>query len=376
MHNSQNGTRMVGDPVAGAAAGGDCQGCHNEARENMLTLTCIGCHAKNATTGPNIADPVTLDIPQVFFREADPDLAAGNFSYMVSKGDASGHNVHGWGLGTAGSDLIQPDLDLSGPPGYVEAMDPSGFNFVDDYPFGFNFGGQVMCAGAYGCHGNRTIESQSRATYGSHHANDVDLKFGTISQGTQAQSPGTSYRFLSGVQGGEDDDWEATVGPTDHNEYYGIDVAARSSQSEVATMSEFCASCHGNFHMAGLSDGQGIDSGSMASPWIRHPTDFEIPDTAPYNNYTSYMQAASGDRQTVRVARVTIPATASDQTGITAASGGPGEGIVFCLSCHKAHASQYEDMLRFSYRAMVTEQNNPLYADTGCFACHNDKDGI
>ncbi|MDX1776986.1 MAG: cytochrome c3 family protein, partial [Desulfobulbales bacterium] len=338
--------------------------------------TCVGCHAKN--TSVQIADVGTLDIPQVFFDDAQPDLAAGNFKHVVTS-DASGHNVHGWGLGVFGVDLISPDVSIAEPPGYSSDMDPSGKDFVNDYPFGFGFGGQVLCAGAYGCHGDRTEESQTMATYGAHHADDGVLQFGSIVQASQGQSLGTSYRFLSGVKGGEDDDWEASgsVGPTDHNEYFGADVTVRNSQSSVETMSQFCASCHGIFHMAGQADGTGITPGAdLNSPWIRHPTDYLIPDDSPYNNYTSYMQSGSGDDQTVRVARITIPNSPSDDTGISAGGAlGGGQGVVFCLSCHKAHASQYPDMLRFSYSLMET---NTVGAGvgTGCFACHNDKDGL
>jgi hypothetical protein len=327
----------------------------------MLTLTCIGCHAKSA--GDPIDSEGELDIPQVFYNTGGDELAAGNFKY-VTDGDEYGHNVHGWAM-LDGGPIIWPDVKLKTPPGYVEGMDPSGHNFITEYP-GMLSGRQVLCAGAFGCHGNRTILSQTKATVGTHHADDSALKIAQINVDEQGTSVGKSYRFLNGVKGIEDDDWEKSVSSTDHNEYYGTTLSARTSQpptsvQPVQTMSQFCASCHGNFHMAGLTDGTGITpTADLNSPWIRHPTDVLIPDEPPYKNYVTY-------ELTARVARKNLPPADSGKTEIQ--SGG-GNAVVTCLSCHKAHASEFSDMLRFSYSNYLTGQGA---RGTGCFACHGDK---
>lgn len=372
MHNSQNASSMVQDPIAGQSAGGECQACHAEPRTNLLTYNCIGCHAKD-TGGSAIDSPGTLDIPQIYYGEAN-ELAAGNFKWVAGfENEPFGHNVHGFtDIGT--------DSFLE-PPGYVYDMDPAvdGQKYTD-WPYSsLVLPQQVLCAGAYGCHGSRAIEDQTLATYGAHHSDDSALDFGATFDINHGTSPGTSYRFLSGVKGAEDSDWEYMATSTEHNEYLGRDVTAREgseSQSSVTTMSEFCASCHGNFHMTGLSDGRGISTGNPSTnPWIRHPSDMIIPSSVPYSNYNTYMELASDDKQTVRIARIeselsSIAGTAgagntTDISGDTA--------VVFCLSCHKAHASEYEDALRFSYSQMVT--GSAAAAGTGCFACHNDKDG-
>jgi len=366
MHNSENGGDMVHDEIGGSSYGGDCQGCHNVPREELLVYTCIGCHAKG--TAP-IDSPGTLDIPQVLYPEGGQELAAGNFSYVASD-YTKGHNVHGFGA------TINPDLKLfAGPPGYSAAMNPSTWDYITDYPgaIGGGVARPVLCAGAFGCHGNRDIKSQSQATHGTHHADDSALKFGTAYDADeQGATPGASYRYLNGVEGYEDADWEYSVGPNDHNEYSGIDVTDRSAQTEVTTMSQFCASCHGNFHMAGQSDGSGITpSAGLNSPWIRHPTDVMIPDKVPYNNYTDYMTtgAAGADELSVRVARIHLDQVQDGAEGTTQISSG--NAVVFCLSCHKAHASQYSDILRFSYDDMIA--GNSSTNSTGCFACHRDK---
>jgi predicted CXXCH cytochrome family protein len=341
----------------GVATDTDCQGCHSEPRENLLTYSCIGCHAINASAGDGKAFLGGYPVPQVYYADTTEtkELAAGNFIHIVNNDWTYGHNVHGFQpVG------IDADVDSILPPGYDSQMDPST-NKYDSWPYGGSLSPQQpLCAGTYGCHGNRNEDSQTMAMIGSHHSDDSMLQFGSIDDSTQGGSPGTSFRFLSGVKGGEDDDWEYSAASNDHNEYFGADVGARSgqtSQSSVETMSEFCASCHGIFHMTGLSDGRGI-SPTNASPWIRHPSDFMIPSSTPYSNYVTY-------ELTARVARTTLPDPASSDTQIGSNS------IVFCLSCHKAHASRQPDMLRYSYSAMTTggsSSSNKL-----CFACHTDK---
>lgn len=365
MHNSEAGEGMVIDPLPGTMYGGDCQGCHSQPREEMLTYTCIGCHAKG--TGA-IDSPGTLDIPQVYYEDTH-ELAAGNFKYIVDYDDSRGHNVHGWGV-INGAPVIWPDSELDEPPGYDADMDPSPYNYLTQYP-GAIAGRQVLCAGAFGCHGDRAEKSQTKACYGTHHADDAALKFGSsYDSDKQGLSTGASYRFLKGVEGYEDTDWEYTIGSEDHNEYAGTDLSGpRTSQSEVVTMSQFCASCHGNFHMSGGSSGTGIGS---ESAWIRHPTDVQIKNQAPYNGYTDYMQTGSGkDNFTVRVARIDLSQVESGASGNTQITADPSNAAVFCLSCHKAHASEYPDMLRFDYTSMKT--GGVLADGTGCFACHRDK---
>ena len=365
MHNSQDGGGMVADPLEGSSGGGDCQGCHSQPREELLTLTCIGCHAKDSD-GPPIDSPDTMRIPQVFYGDSGSELAAGNFRYVVlggEYGESYGHNVHGWGIDDGEGDWIMPDGTIISPPGYEDGMNPSDYEYWQSSPLAAPM---VLCAGAYGCHGDRDIESQTKATAGTHHADDSVLRLqqSSFNPAEQGQTPGTSYRYLNGVKGGEISDWEETVNSNSHNEYYGKDITERSDQSSVETMSEFCASCHGNFHMAGLDDGRGINTGGTTSPWIRHPTDVKIPDEAPYNNYVTY-------ELTARVARVDLIAAKADTSRTQI---GTGNAVVFCLSCHKAHASKYPDMLRFSYDNMLTGEAGAA-AGTGCFACHTDKDG-
>ena len=137
-------------------------------------------------------------------------------------------------------------------------------------------------------------------------------------------------------------------------------------------MSEFCAGCHGNFHMFSAVADQGIVPGATRqSPWIRHPSDVLLPGEAPYNAYTSYKLSAPIARKTT--IDNTYPkeaVTIASGTG-AAVTGADGDAVVFCLSCHRAHASEEADSLRFSYNKMLT--GDGATSGEGCFACHGDK---
>ena len=47
----------------------------------------------------------------------------------------------------------------------------------------------------------------------------------------------------------------------------------------------------------------------------------------------------------------------------------PGTDMVMCLSCHVAHGSPYDDLLRWDYALMEAGSSNT----GGCFVCHAGK---
>lgn len=200
--------------------------------------------------------------------------------------------------------------------------------------------------GCEGCHLNPT-----------HHADDTGpvIDNNPVGEGW--------YRFLSGhmsgegygVTGIEDDDWQATVSSTDHNEYLGneaflSDVAHMDDLGNI--MTAFCTGCHGEFHEEQDSSGN----------WIRHPSDAVIPNSGEYAGYTVYDPQA--------------PPARPDLTGWTGPSGvvTPGTDLVMCLSCHRPHGSPYADILRWDYTGMIAGGGVGADVGEGCFVCHTQKD--
>jgi len=344
MHNSQNDAPMAtygpsGQPWTGTGP-----------YPGLVRGDCLGCHGLG--TSSNI-DPVT-GAPQVFHTNAT-DLAGGNFAYITgTKGsgasDTKGHNV---------VDLGNPDDVLNGPPGAF-----SGFGH-DQAVTNLN----LTCAGENGCHGKRAPfsgDSNLRGLRGAHH-NDVEGRCDI------ADKDYNSYRFLWGVKGFENNGtykWQ-NHDADNHNEYFGatsppvytssncatVCHGTESIQAPQNTMSGFCATCHGNFHTLSGGDygsGAGIGDDNL-SPFQRHPTDVVLPSSGEYAAYTSYSVEAP-------VARQSVASSISNTVN-------PGSDVVMCISCHKAHASDYPDMLRWDYNTIVVGGGG----SGGCFTCHTTK---
>lgn len=310
MHNSQDGGTIIGTEQANLLnSTNGCLGCHEGTNTNVALF---------GTDGPKVYDPAGGD--------ATTSLAGGNFGWVDGTGgaDANGHNV----LDIA----VSTDTLGNTPPG------------------GAALPTQLSCASpTTGCH-------QS----GGHHSDTQ----GAVTP--VANEPGTSFRFLmplggsQGVSGFEDPAYEAptttvtggTLSSTVHNQYKGATSAAAGTD----TISAFCGSCHGVFHLAGGSSGA----------WTRHPTDIDL-NSLPGTEYAAYNDGAGTYSTDIPVGSTVTSAP------LGTVLQGAGDAIVTCLSCHRAHGSQYADALRFDY-SLMNAHNGGAASGTGCFVCHTTKD--
>jgi len=305
MHNSQQGAPLAMDFDGNTFSPTDVP------NPTLLVKDCIGCHTN--TQEETIVDGV----PMVFnVGGTDEALAGGNFWFLTDN-DANGHNVYG--IDMEGSSAMFP------PPG-------------DRNNTGITQTGvsALACAGTYGCHGQRNVDNEFDAVKGAHHANDT--------LGIDGSSVGLSYRFLDGILGLEDPDWEQDDSINSHNEYKG------ATSNTLDTMSYLCAECHGDYHAESAPGEVGT-----GSPWFRHPTDVVLTNDGEYAEYTTYSMVAP-------VARPN-PGGGGVQSQVT-----PGTDIVMCLSCHRAHASPYYKIMRWDYRGWPASDTN------GCAVCHTWKD--
>ena len=331
MHNSQGGSDMATFGAASKPWKTDT------AQPALLRGTCLGCHGMGEAS--KIKTIGNSQIPQVYHTDG-ADLASGNFRYIETGGDDRGHNV---------IELNNVDGVLDNPPGAVHINQVSNT--------------ELTCAGNNGCHGWRAFSDSGSglgSLKGAHHQN-VD---GKCDSATEVYN---SYRFLRGVKGLENtiDKWQ-NKSASNHNEYFGastpLDIdgcdstechfTATDIRPANNTISGFCATCHGNFHSV-----QGI--GGTTSPFIRHPTDIVLPSDGEYASYETYSVEAP-------VGRTTVPGSMSSAVV-------PGTDVVTCLSCHAAHASNYPDLLRWDYNAVIAGAGSN---GTGCFVCHTSKDGV
>jgi hypothetical protein len=307
MHNSQNTQTMSfdgsPDPFK-ALLRGSCEGCH--------TSTAAGTWQSSIANAPIVYNTVEPTY-------SAKGLAAGNFYYVSSTDDDKGHNIF-----------------VSNPDGAIGNVPPGGTDL----------GQQISCSGTYGCHGHNgrqsgdtAIADQTKSIMGGHHGVNAPMD-GSITEVSK------SYRFLLGIKGVEDADWEHDNVNTSHNEYQG------STAGTTDTMSYFCAECHGNFH----TWTGGVFEVGNASPWLRHPTDVAVPIVGEYSNIDTYSMLAP-------VARPT-PDTVLDTTLVYR-----GSDMIMCLSCHRSHASPYYKMLRWDYKNTTLST-----ALSGCNVCHITKD--
>ncbi|MEA3223160.1 MAG: cytochrome c3 family protein, partial [Thermodesulfobacteriota bacterium] len=238
------------------------------------------------------------------------------------------------------------------PPGWDPAATAEG-DFGQVAGGEASWSAQLTCAGKYGCHGDHSKDTNDAGIRGAHHSN-------TDSTATRAFSPSTvggSYRFLGGIKGLENSQWNWAETASVHNEYYGRD--GNANYDDKTTINYSCAECHGDFHKT-------IGS---TSPWVRHPTDIVLPDdtTKEYKFYNpENMHEYSLEAP---VARPCVPFN----SGKIVTPGDPmtAEGaIVSCLSCHRAHGSNRSDLLRWDYTDMIAGDNTQT---GGCFICHTTK---
>jgi len=332
MHNSQNGTAVVSG-LYRALTTGDCVICHSD------------------SGSPQAPTVVSMSRePDYIFGAQDEVTAGGNFYWVIqSGGDAKGHNVNG-------TDATLPDGNINSytPPGYVQNYGTYGRNHSWDKP--------LTCAGTYGCHGDPSKEDPFAALSGAHHQNVL-----CDSTSCDGSTVAKSYRFLLGIKGTEDDDWELTLSTTDHNGYYAVHADSDSGgPADEASINYLCGECHGQFHYD-------TESGNYASPWLRHPTDYDM-NKVKNKEYGNYPNTAifSGKLGVSATGDYFAEVPVGNKDGVVKSQvlQGGGDAIVLCISCHRAHATPYDDILRWDYSSCTAGTQN---ANCGCFACHTSK---
>jgi len=380
MHNSQNGGSV--NEVGGEAI---------DAQSYLITGAdlssganpCLGCHKKN-DSGGYFQDPQkqqgdeNTDAPQV---NVDPSSgvfasAAGTYYFVTSdqteqgeKSCSKGHNVVGMGNDNDNED---PLLGTTPPGGTDECLGGAGK--------------QLTCAGTSGCHGNRTVDDPLAAIKGGHHSSALNDYQGRYRDGN---SVATSYRMLLGVRGRVAKNWEH-VDPAstddnlltlqdlvadnkDVNVYQGSDSKLSGTMTDPGedhSINSFCGECHGNagdnsekgFHsLQGLKGKGSTSTTEMDSPWKRHPTDMVMKQDDQYGGYPGI----AGKDYSLEVPVGFPSITRNGGTNELQKS----QRVVLCVSCHRAHGSQYNDALRWDYTEIKTTSTD----GSGCFRCHTNK---
>jgi len=348
MHNSQNGEPIPGNPTP-----------------NPMLLKgkdCLGCHGNDVTD-----DPIKLlgdsKAPCVYVNDPTKTqfLAGGNFKYMddIANPDADtyGHNCNVDDNGISNDE----DINLDEVPGFT-----STWNLTAN---------PLTCAGTYGCHGIPAVKGTGEeidrwdGIKGAHHSN----KGGARTDAAELNTVGGGYRFLLGIAGYEDPNWQMPDSmdddPNYHNEYKGS-----TDGVDTTTISYLCAKCHGIFHANDTDPNHENGIGDRSEPdptWFRHPTDFSLPHIDSIGNPTEYASYYEPEN-TLRKYSVVAPVgrTIVDAPSATVDPTGTSDDIVTCISCHRAHGTDQPDLLRWNYDDMIAGDPEKT---GGCFICHTGK---
>ncbi|MBI4843215.1 MAG: hypothetical protein HY809_02680 [Nitrospirae bacterium] len=304
------------------AISGVCSGCHTMHNSQdgaavngsgpadiLLKSDCMGCHTTASAVGPRV-DNATL-------------LSAGSFADAFVTSDTNTHNVEDLvGFNAGGADDI---LTSNDPPGGSAAVLTK-----------FSGANQLKCAGSNGCHGSHDSKATSWAgIQGYHHAGGSIYKF--LEVATDNEGAGTA------VAGTKDSTYESGGATASKHNIYVSDAATG--------ISAFCNNCHDVFHGAATTD---LTTNGL---WNRHPTDISIATYLGASGVTvDYVNNPFAFTAAYATTLSTTSATGYDATN----------GYVMCLSCHRAHASEYADLLRFNYAS----QSAGGGGTTGCLGCH------
>ena len=302
---------------------GDCHTMHSSQdgtattpNENLTKNTCVGCHNGGVAAAPN-----------VFGELAAARTAGGTFNANIVDGVGEYKKAHNVRDITWTNDEVELLNTTPGGAETAHGATPTGAS-------------ELYCSGTAGCHGNH----DGTGFKGYHHGSNPN-----------------AYRFLkyyngtthTDIKGKGSTDWElGGADATNHNVYYAM---SDDNATTYDSISALCSMCHGEFH------GQDDTTDGGATPWKRHPTEILVP-------------AGWDPGVTVDYDTTPFAFTGADYTGVAidAAYSMSDSPRVACISCHVAHGSDYNDLLRFDY---TTDANAGvgLGGTTGCLACHTEQ---
>jgi predicted CXXCH cytochrome family protein len=242
-----------------------------------------------------------------------------NFKVYRSSGDDHGHNISGMDYG------LMPDLEHSSAPGGV-------------YP-----SSALGCNSCHNPHG-RTTDSADSGSAGEIPPSGTEWGNYRLLGGTDynAGSHASGFRFVNPapVAMASSDDWIET---DDNHVAYG------------SGMSEWCGNCH-----PGSLDGEYAHvSGNNVN--------FSSSIVANYNGYVS-MGDATGTKANSYLSLVPFELGTTNASLLNPSSTSGPDGAsanIMCLTCHRTHASAFQNILRWDYQATFIADSHPKSGDSG-----------
>jgi len=354
----------------------ECNGCHSmhasPAGASFLLVgtdgssTCLTCHMSPGDTAPT----------RYHIATADADMPAGVAPIQRNPGGDFGwlRKTYSWVPRSGAATEYSYGQDHGHN---IVAVDKSYAADTDNSvaPGGTFVSSQLGCQSCHDPHGR--VRRRSDGTFASSAAiggtADPIVASGSYNNSTipaAGQAVGT-YRLLRGlndvsVSGVVFNDVAIAVAPATYNQSEAANqVRVAYGAAGSNTWGNWCASCHPNMHSANASnlvhpvdETLGSDVAAAYNAYVKSG-DLTGQQATSYNSLIPFAES-TGDFATL--------ASHASNSGVAVSRVGPSANDrVMCLSCHRAHASGFDHMLRFNlgYEFMVY---NGTYTGTAASA--------
>lgn len=383
LHNSEGGAAVAldGGPNGELLVRGNwtdmCLSCHKEGQNTSATAA-LPSVANTGWTAP-IVMTLTGTAP------GGVSMPGGDF-YYSNLDPKKGHNP------------AYSNHEVDGTPSSVfMAADPT---LLDNPPGGTLAIAEWSC---HSCHGMHARFSDSYASWRQlqRQVNGINVTGDTSALGVETvpgnKAQNAAYEPIKSNSRGDIQGTNYVNKRKDGNDLEAADLFAAESDSNKNVyrggFSSFCSACHGDFH-GGLTESRATNNTNtrVAGSWVRHPTNVKMNEAgSKYTMTASYSKAMSNSQgnnpnplgydwryplvqpDASFIVKSTVPSMTDATTAI-------GDDRIMCLTCHKAHATQYENMTRWDTNGhaflpvggtdldgTASIGDNPAY---GCGKCH------
>lgn len=385
LHNSEDGAAIS---VAGGAFYGT--GPNRELlKRGDWTDMCLSCHKQGQNTSATAAlpgvensgwvAPIVMTVDGV-----DPSniaMPAGDF-YYSNADPKKGHN-----------------------PAYTKGSmsTPTSFFMASDTVLGSTPPGGTITDGEWSCHSCHGMHSRFSGSYTAwrqikRKVNNIVTtgnetpSFGVETSGGGAGATAAGYEPIKSNSRGDIVGTSYLNVRPDTNPLEGADLFADESDTNKNVyrggFSSFCSACHGDFHGTLTTEG-GTDNTQTAGVWMKHPTNLEMGPVSGSRKYglTTYNAVITNVKGTNPNPSgydwkypLVQPDSNFDVTSSVTGGTLHNSDRIMCLTCHKAHASKFENSTRWDTNqhsfiadgatdawGEISDGDNPAY---GCGKCH------
>ena len=359
--------------AGGVAECGGCHSMHEAAPGGVYLLVgtdqssaCLSCHERDTDTGPSSyrvnspqAQPSTTPpihrSPGGDFAWLRKSYSSSTTSTSIEQGSTHGHNIVAVDKG-----YLASDANFATAPGGTfpttsfgchSCHDPHGKYRRDSTGAVATSGGPIIASGSY------AVTTSGGAT---------DPPAAGLALGAYRLLAGAGYTPNTGPAPGftgvpmakAPNTYNRTEAATETRVAYGVKTTGGH-----ATWGNWCGACHPGMHSTG-NYVHPVDQnlGTTIADNYKNYVSSGVATTGGTNGYTSLVPFASDASATYDG---TLAPLATNTYAYNAGPGPAGTDQVICLSCHRAHASGFPEMLRWNMNATFITQNGAYPNQTG-----------